>query len=317
MKSFGLKLFVLFAGLCLFSCKSEFEVLMNTNDVNLKYDAAMNYYNQGKYNRASDLFESLSMLTSGMAIDDTVQFYWGKSNYNFRDFYTAETNFKKFLEAYPNSPFAAEATFLRIECLYKQTLRYELDQAPTRRAMTFINEYISDHNPDSSSLARCQEMKKDLQWRLDTKEYEAARLYYHMEDYIASKVAFRNILKENAENQYREEILYHIAMSSYKYARLSVAAKQRERYLVFQDDYLNFISEYPNSSYRRELDLMLNRSQKALGRYVGESVDEEMSERDFAKERKFQERKAAVDAATQTDKSSKKNKKSQSKRSKK
>ena len=43
-------------------------------------------------------------------------------------------------------------------------------------------------------------------------------------------------------------------MSSYKYAHLSVPAKQKERYLVFEDDYLNFIGEYPESHYRKELD---------------------------------------------------------------
>ncbi len=43
-------------------------------------------------------------------------------------------------------------------------------------------------------------------------------------------------------------------MSSYRYASLSVKTRQKERYLVFVDDYLNFIGEYPESSYRRELD---------------------------------------------------------------
>jgi outer membrane protein assembly factor BamD len=295
MKRFAFRSIFIFSALvCLFSCKSEYEALLKSNDVNLKYKAAMDYYEKGKYNRAADLFESLSMLTSGLSIDDTVQFYWGKSNYNYRDFYTAETNFQKFLEVYPTSPFASEATFLRLECLYKQTLRYELDQAPTHKAMAAIDEYISDYAPDSTARARCKEMKEDLQWRLDTKAYEAARLYYNMEDYIASKVAFRNILKDNAENIYREDILYYIAMSSYKYARLSVPEKQKERYIAFQDDYLNFLGEYPQSSYRRELDLMHRRSQKALGRYVGETEDDTMSERDFVKDRKFKERQEAI-----------------------
>ena len=43
-------------------------------------------------------------------------------------------------------------------------------------------------------------------------------------------------------------------MASYKYADLSVASKKKERFLVFQDDYLNFIGEYPESHYRKELD---------------------------------------------------------------
>ena len=51
-------------------------------------------------------------------------------------------------------------------------------------------------------------------------------------------------------------------MSSYKYANLSVPAKQRERFLVFEDDYLNFIGEYPESKYRAELDRLHEKVRK-------------------------------------------------------
>ena len=75
-------------------------------------------------------------------------------------------------------------------------------------------------------------------------------------------------------------------MSSYKYAHLSVPSKQRERYLTFVDDYYNFIGELPESHYRKELDTVYRKAQKALGREVAETGDEEMTEKDFAKERR-------------------------------
>ena len=62
-------------------------------------------------------------------------------------------------------------------------------------------------------------------------------------------------------------------MASYHYARLSVWQKQRERYLVFVDDYLNFVGEYPESHYRKELDNLYRRVQKTLGR-DGNAPDE-------------------------------------------
>jgi outer membrane protein assembly factor BamD len=106
-----------------------------------------------------------------------------------------------------------------------------------------------------------------------------------MENYLSSRVAFRNVLKDDSENIYREDILYYIAMSSYKYAQMSVPAKQKERYLTFVDDYLNFIGEIPQSHYRKELDNVYRKAQKALGKEVI-AADEEMSEKDFAKERR-------------------------------
>ena len=259
--------------LAMISCKSQYELLLNSNDVDSKYEAAFSYFNNGKYSKAAALFESLSMLTDGTERDDTVKYYWGLSNYKFKDYYTAETNFEKFIESYPRSPFTSEARYLRLDCLYRQTLRYELDQSPTYKAMSAISEYILEY-PSNTHMQQCKDMLEELNERLDRKAYEAAKLYYKMEDYLAAKVAFKNVLKDDAENIYREDILYYIAMASYKYASLSYPDKQKERYLLFIDDYFNFIGEIPDSHYRKDLDTVYAKAQKALGRHTPEKSAE-------------------------------------------
>ena len=241
------------------ACASKYETLLSSNDVDAKYAAAMEFFQNKKYQKAAQLFESMSVLTSGTARDDTVQYYWGLSNYRYKDYYTAESNFTRFLENFPQSPFSEDARFLRLDCMYRATYRYELDQAPTRTCLAAIAEYEREYPEGSPNGEALQAMKKDLLERLDRKAYESAKLYYKMEDYLAARVALRNVLKDNAENVYREEVLYYTALASYHYARLSVSAKQKERYLVFADDYLNCIGEYPESSYRRELDMIYKR----------------------------------------------------------
>jgi len=284
-KTLNLVALAVLSAVSLLSCKSEYEALLNGNDVDAKYTAAFDYFNHGKYNKAAQLFESLAVLTSGTDRDDTVQYYWGLSNYRYRDYYTAETNFTKFITNFPRSPFAEEAAFLRIDCLYRSTLRYELDQVPTYNAISVISQYMAE-NPGNSHAAICKRMLKELNDRLDRKAYENARLYYKMEDYKAAGVAFRNILKEDAENIYREDILYYIAKASYKYAFMSVESKQKERYLTFVDDYYNFIGELPDSPYRKELDVLYRKAQKSLGRYTGAEEDLDLKEKDFERDRK-------------------------------
>lgn len=283
------------------SCRSQYELMLNSNDVDEKYAAAFYYFDEGKYSKAASLFESLTVLTNGTERDDTVRYYWGLSNYRFRDYYTAETNFTQFIEAYPRSPFTSDARYLRIDCLYRSTLRYELDQTPTYTAINAISEYILEF-PDTPHMQECKDMLTDLNERLDRKAYEAAKLYYRMEDYRAARVALRNVLKDDAETVYREDVLYYIAMASYNFARMSVPEKQKERYLVFIDDYLNFASELPESHYKKELDVVYRKAQRAIGREVVETDDdvESMTEKDFAKERRRLMREAKKAAKTAT-----------------
>lgn len=281
---------VLASLVAMMSCKSEYEILLNTNDADLKYEAAFRYFNEKKFSKAASLFESLSVLADGTERGDTVKYYWGLSNYRFKDYYTAETNFEQFISSYPRSPFASEARYLRLDCLFRQTLRFELDQTPTYKAMNEISAYMLEY-PSNVHMRECKDMLLELDQRLDKKAYESAKLYYKMEDYLASRIAFKNVLKDDADNIYREDILYYIAMSSYKYAHESVPAKQKERYLSFVDDYLNFIGELPESHYRRELDSVYQRAQRALGKHGVEASDD-MSDRDFSRERRKLQKEA-------------------------
>lgn len=267
------------------SCKSEYEALLNGNDVDAKYEAAFDYFNHGKYSKAAQLFENMSILTSNTERDDTVQYYWGLCNYRYKDYYTAETNFSKFIMSFPYSPFFEEASFLRIDCLYRSTYRWELDQTPTYNAIKTISEYIIE-NPKSTHVPICKKMLDELNERLDTKAFENAKLYYKMERYKSAVTAFKNILKDDADNIYREDILYYIAKSSFKYAQMSIESKQKERYLSFIDDYYFFIGEVEDSPYRREMDALFHRAQKALGRYTGSEDDLMEKEKEFERERK-------------------------------
>ncbi len=254
---------ILFSVLLLSSCKSQYDALLESDDVDLKYKTAFELYGQKKYSKSATLFESLKLATKGTLQDDTVQFYTGLSHYKFGDIYAAEPCFESFLNVFPRSPFAEEAKYLRIDCLYQQTLRWELDQMPTYKALSVINEFITEH-PNSSYMKECKEMVSELNERIDRKAFEAAKLYYTTEEYKSANYALKNVLKQNADNIYREDIMYYTAMASYKYAFNSIPQRQKERYMVFSDDYYNFVGEFPESGHRRELDGLYKKVQEVL-----------------------------------------------------
>ncbi|MBQ0024792.1 MAG: outer membrane protein assembly factor BamD [Bacteroidales bacterium] len=249
--------------IALASCKSQYDIVLSGQDADEKYKMAFDLFNAKKFSKAAEMFESLSLLTRGTAQDDTVQYYWALSNYNFGDYPTAESNFDQFISTYPVSVFIDEAMYLRLDCLYRGTYRYELDQQPTYKAINEMNIFMREH-PQSQYFELVMGMVDDLKGRLELKSYKSAYLYYHMEDYQAAHYALKNVLKDNADNRYREEILYYTALSAYKYAFNSIDSKKKERYLTFVDDYLNVIGEYPETKYRKELDALYDKVQKVL-----------------------------------------------------
>ena len=69
-------LFLMLSALALLSsCKSQYDVLLESNDADAKYEAAFDYFNRGKFQKSAELFESLAFLVSGTDREDTVRYY--------------------------------------------------------------------------------------------------------------------------------------------------------------------------------------------------------------------------------------------------
>lgn len=243
------------------SCVNQFEALMRSTDYQLKFRKAIEYFEAKRYSRAQPLLEQLQMVYRGTVQDDTLQYYLGLSNYHLNDYVTAEDNFRQFVEIFPRSPFTKMARFLRLDCLYQSTYRYALDQQPSHITIAAIEEFLYDY-PGSEYTTTCHNMLDDLYLRLDRKAFESAKLYYTIEDYKAASHALKETLKENPENHYREEIMYYIVAAHYQYAVHSVPESQRERFLNVIDEYYNFVSEFPDSKYTKEVGTMFKKAQQ-------------------------------------------------------
>ena len=88
---------LLLAALAFQACKSQYDLMLESNDADAKYAAAFDYFNKGKYTKSAQLFESLSLLVGATARPATLQYPWPLSNYSMGDYYTAETNSSKFI----------------------------------------------------------------------------------------------------------------------------------------------------------------------------------------------------------------------------
>ena len=62
------------------ACKSQYEALLESNDAEAKYNAAFDYFNEGKYSKASQLFESLAAISNGTSQYEIAGKFYGSSN---------------------------------------------------------------------------------------------------------------------------------------------------------------------------------------------------------------------------------------------
>lgn len=229
------------------SC-GEYEKLLKSTDFDLKKTKALEYYEQEKFVKASELLTMV--LPRFRATEEAENLTWisAKCYYGLRDYMTASAAFRNFSEVYPYSENAEEATFMAAYCDYLLSPRPELDQAVTLTAIEGFT-YFQRRYPSSDKVDESGQLIKDLQDKLVEKSYLSAKLYYDLKKYRAAIVALSNSLKEYPETKFREELLFLRIESNYMYAFRSVADKQKERYQDTLDEYYSFIEEFPESKY--------------------------------------------------------------------
>lgn len=236
----------------LYSCNS-FDKLLKNPDFGFKYREANRLYDEGKYDKAVMLYENVYPFYRSTPQDDTIIIQIARSYYHQSDYEMSEFYFNHFREAFPRSGFIEEADYYTALSSYDQSLRPELDQTKTKQAITSFNMYLYKY-PNSPRRSETEVMVKELEEKIEEKDYLSAKLYYRTEHYKAAIVSLKNFVKTYPDSKFREEVMYLVLRSTYTHAKNSVFEKQRERYQQTVDEYYNLISEFPQTRYRREVD---------------------------------------------------------------
>ncbi len=255
---FGKKRIIILVGIVIvLSACSEFKKVQKSNDYNLKYEKAVEYFGQEDFFKALQLFDELVPYVRGTERAEKVNYYYAYCYYYQQDYILASYFFKKFFSEYPRSKNAEECFFMNAYCKYLDSPIYSLDQTSTYEAIKEL-QLFANYYPGSDSLETCNNLIDQLRFKLQKKDFEIARLYYKTEDYLAAITAFNNVLKDYPETIYREEILFLIAKTYYYYALNSVPSKQLERYEATKKAAGDFKVQYPDSDYIKDLNNFLD-----------------------------------------------------------
>lgn len=259
--------FLLLFTLLFVSC-GEYQKLLKSNDAELRYSKAVEYFEKGDFMRASTLFDMIATYFKGTDRSESVLNYMAKSYMGQKDYYSASEYYKTYVKTYPKGKFVVESKFMIGYCYYLDSPDSRLDQTPTINAITALQEFV-DVYPESERVPEANKLLSELNDKLAYKAYLNSKLYFNLGNYLGNNyesavVTAQNALKDFPSTIYREELSFLILNAKYEQASQSVIEKKIDRYRSAIDEYYNFVNEFPDGKFRKEAEKIFNESKKIV-----------------------------------------------------
>ncbi len=256
------------------SC-SEYQKALKSEDIATKFQMGTELYDAGKYGKANRLFAQIVPQYRGKPQAEKLMYMYSNSFYKMKDYYLAGYQFERFADQYPKSEKAEEALFLGAKSFYQESPVYSKEQKATVTAIEKLQMFINTY-PDSEYLPEANILIKELDYKLERKAFEIAKLYnqianFESEDYEASIKAFDNFLVEYPGTTFREDAMYYRFDSAYKLGINSIEHKRKGRLETAIKYYDAFYKAFPESQYSTEAEKMKNELQTAIQTYSTQS----------------------------------------------
>ena len=248
--------------IALCGCKGYGSLLKST-DYAAKYDAAVKYFEEGSYSRATQLLENLQLHYHDKEHAEDVDWYYAQCLVKQGDYYNAAYQLNNFTRRYPYSPRAEEAAYQFAYCQYLESPEYSLDQSMTHGAVEAL-ERFAERYPQSVHLPEVHQYLDRLHAKLMRKDYEIAVGYYNIEEYHAAYVALNEFLNNYPDSPHREDAMFYTLRSAYEYGVNSRKEKVRERLQVAVNDFDRFATLFSNSKYIKQAQKIYTDSKAIL-----------------------------------------------------
>ena len=257
---------VLLLQLVLLTGCGDYQRLLKSRDPEEKYQAALQYFNQHQYVKAQTLLDDVSAYYKGTERSEDVLAYLARCYMGQKAYESATDYYQAYVRNYPKGKYATEAYFQIGHCQYLDAPDPRLDQTTTQKAIDAFTLFV-ELFPESPYAEQAYQEMSELYDRLAQKELYSAKLYYNLgtylgNNYLSCEVIAKNALKKYPSNKYQEDFSWLILQSKYQQMVNSFEERKLERARDTQDEYYNFITEFPKSKHRKEADKMLTQIQK-------------------------------------------------------
>lgn len=245
------------------SCRSEFETVRTSNDPQLMYKKALQYYDDEEWFKSQTLLELAIPYYRGRPESEDLFYKYAYTYYNMRQYILAQHWLTNFVNTYPNSPLREDADWKIANCSLKQSPTFRLDQSESDKAIELFQTFANSY-PKSEKVADCNRIIDELRLKKETKSFEEGKLYYSLGQYQSAMRSLENTLITYPETRNREEIKYLIVKSAFELAEKSIYAKKKERFEVALEKANEFLNKYQNSERLDEVKGVVDSSNKRI-----------------------------------------------------
>ena len=127
-------------------------------------------------------------------------------------------------------------------------------------------ENFAERWPRSTHMPEVNRYLDEMREKLMKKDYEIAYGYYFIEEYGAAYESLKNFINLYPEAPMREDAMYYLLRSGYRFAVGSREEKQRERLQQVINDFDRFSSSFSNSKYLSDAQEIYTKTRAALAK---------------------------------------------------
>ncbi|MEN8805555.1 MAG: outer membrane protein assembly factor BamD [Wenyingzhuangia sp.] len=234
------------------SC-GRYNKVLNKGTTEERYTLATSLYKEGDYYKSNRLFELILPSYQNKPQKEVIIFRLADGYFKVEDYITSIYYYEKFIRSFPKSTEIEIAEFKIAESYFRSSPKHSIDQKDTNKAIQSFQTFI-DKNPDSDKVSAANQRINELNYKLETKAFEIAKLYYKIGNYKSAMVAFDNIIFDFLGTSYKEQALFYKFKSAYELGMNSIYNKKQERIKNALKVYSRYKKLFPNSDFIKEAD---------------------------------------------------------------
>lgn len=206
------------------------------------FDYGKTHFDNKKYTKAINAFQTLVYNYPGADIIDTAQYYLSLSYFSNKEYELAQVEFNRLAVNYPSSVYFTQALFMKAVCYFEGTPKhYGLDQSDLKQAIKLFEDFIVDY-PESELVKDAQAYIAKAKAREAHKAFDSGIVYERLGAYKSAEIYFQLVLDDYTDSEYADDASFKLAYMKYKRKLYNEAeTKFKDFTVVFQDS--EFIPE--------------------------------------------------------------------------